>query len=87
MWKSKKNRHYLCVTLHSVDENFISESQVLSFKKFHGRSFAKSIRTHLEQVINEFCLFGMIIETVRISNQLLRNVNYSVYAFIVQLMV
>ena len=63
MWRSKNNRHFVCVTVHSMDEKFICRSYVLSFKKFHGRCIAKKLRSHLVQVLKDFNLLGKITTT------------------------
>lgn len=61
--KSEERRDYLCITAHWMSGDFLSESKVLSFRNFNGRHCGKSIRTHMEQIINEFDLSGKITST------------------------
>ena len=63
MWRSKNNRHFVCVTVHSMDEKFICRSYVLSFKKFHGRCIAKKLHSHLVQILKDLNLLGKITTT------------------------
>ena len=63
LWKSKRNRHFLCITVHYTSDDFVPKSKVLSFKKFTGRHYAKTIRAHMEKVINEYSLLGKITST------------------------
>lgn len=60
MWRSKKNRHYLCITVHFIDELHVSKSHVLSFRKFHGRHTGDKIYSYLFKVIEEFNLKGKV---------------------------
>ena len=56
LWRSKKNRHYLCITVHFIDDLHVSKSHVLSFRKFHGRHTGQKIYSYLLKVIDEFGL-------------------------------
>jgi hypothetical protein len=52
LWKRKfSHHHYLCITVHYVDDAFNNVSKILSFRRFHGRHLAKRIRTHLTRII------------------------------------
>ena len=63
LWKSQNSRHFLCITMHFIDNDFMSNSKVLSFKKFVGRHCAKNIQEHMERIINKFGIFGKIVTT------------------------
>ena len=52
LWRRPKKHHYLCVTVHYVDEHFQNISKVLSFRRFHGRHLSPRIRRHLNRVVN-----------------------------------
>ena len=55
LWKrSGRQHHYLGITVHFVDADFQSVSKILSFQRFHGRHFAKRIRSHLIRIINKY---------------------------------
>jgi hypothetical protein len=53
LWRRPKKHHYLCVTVHYCDSNYVNKSKVLSFRRFHGRHFAQRIRNHLIRVVNK----------------------------------
>ena len=52
LWRRPRQHHYLCVTIHYVDENFGIVSNILSFRRFHGRHLAKRIRNHICRIVN-----------------------------------
>jgi hypothetical protein len=52
LWKRPKGHHYLCVTVHFVDESYQNISKVLSFQRFHGRHLSTRIRRHLNRVVD-----------------------------------
>ncbi len=51
LWRRPKKHHYLCVTVHFVDDNFKNVSKVLSFRRFHGRHLSKRLNNHLNRVV------------------------------------
>ena len=61
LWKTRRRRHYLCITAHSMNDDFVLISKVHSFKKLNGHHCAKLIGAHMEQIITEFGLRGKII--------------------------
>ncbi|CAF4309927.1 unnamed protein product [Rotaria socialis] len=59
-----KKHHYLCVTIHYVDTNYLNVSKVLSFRRFHGRHFGQRVRNHLVRIVNKFQLESKIVAIV-----------------------
>ncbi|CAF3102323.1 unnamed protein product [Rotaria sp. Silwood2] len=64
LWRRPRKHHYLCVTIHYVDTNYLNVSKVLSFRRFHGRHFGQRIRNHLIRVVNNFQLESKIVAIV-----------------------
>ncbi|CAF1691015.1 unnamed protein product, partial [Adineta ricciae] len=55
-WCSSRKHHYLCVTVHFISQNYEQHGTVLSFRRFHGRSFAIRLRRHIHTVLGMFGL-------------------------------
>lgn len=55
-WCSSRKRHYLCVTAHFITPNYEQRGTILSFRQFHGRSFAIRLRRHIRTVLGMFGL-------------------------------
>ncbi|CAF1443075.1 unnamed protein product [Adineta ricciae] len=50
-WCSGRKRHYLCITAHFVSSDYEQRGTILSFRQFHGRSFAMRLRRHVRTVL------------------------------------
>ena len=50
-WCSGRKRHYLCITTHFVSSDYELRGTILSFRQFHGRSFAMRLRRHIRTVL------------------------------------
>lgn len=64
IWKSARNRCFLCVTVHYTSAiTFESCGKFLSFRHFRGRHFGCRIRSHLTRVLKQFNLVGKVVST------------------------
>lgn len=52
LWKRPKGHHYMCVTVHYVDQHYENITKVLSFRRFHGRHLSTRIRRHLDRIVD-----------------------------------
>ena len=63
LWKSSRSHHYLCMTVHWIDSNFLVHGKVLSFRKFKGRHTSSRLRRHVKRVLVQYNLINKIIAT------------------------
>lgn len=64
LWKSARNRCFLCVTVHYLlASTYESCGRILSFRHFRGRHFGSRIRCHIMRVLKQFDIVGKVVAT------------------------
>ncbi|CAF1161663.1 unnamed protein product [Rotaria magnacalcarata] len=69
LWRRPRQHHYLCATIHYVDENFGNVSTIVSCRRFHGRHLAVRIRNHICRIVNRSQNFDVDDDSDGIQNE------------------
>ena len=67
IWTSPSQDPFLCVTLHSIDENWILKTQVLAFRHIPGKHTGANMALVLQTILKEYKIEDRIL-TITMDN-------------------